>query len=230
MMHDQHHLSTAIRTSNPRSVLNAIGAGQGTSIARRQPEVAEVAEPPRLRILSMDEKDSDSEELGGGTENVHGDLDVLQSTIESAKQIQQLAMRLSAAREQLDSREQDFELKSKSWQESIEKQELEFERRSQKLQQQSAHVRLQQRHVMQLQDDIVKSHESSKAALEAIVERGFNGEVDRDLIRAMKTLQHELEGRFDYIAKRWEHLYRSLEDQRVQLGYAQSVDDRVRWS
>lgn len=229
---------TAARPSSPQSVLQSIGAGKGGGLhqdsidpaapdSQFQSDSPDLRETtlaaelgPQLRVISIDESSASQQQSE----------DILQSTIESAKQIQQLASRLKSAKDELIERQRVFQAETESWHQRINRREDELDTRDSHLQQQSTHVRLQQQHVMQLQTDIVKSHEASKAAVSAIVANGLAGGVDAEIIRELKVLQRELGGRFDYISRRWEHLHRLLEDQRIQIHASQSVDDRVTWA
>jgi len=130
--------------------------------------------------------------------------DILQTTIESAKQIQQLAERLRQNQAELARAEQ------------------EIERRLSQLQQKTAQVRLQQRNVMHLQTSLLKSHEASKIAIEQLVAAELT---DATTLQQMKAIRNEVSERFDYMSFRWQHLFQLLENQRVQLQAEQSLRD-----
>ena len=139
--------------------------------------------------------------------------DILQTTIESAKQIQQLAERLKINQADLASREAKLEASIDRQDAATTQAEQTFERRLSQLQQQTAQVRLQQRHVMHLQSSLVKSHEASKIAIEQLVSSELT---DATTLQHMKAIQHEVSERFEYLSLRWQHLYQMLESQRVQ--------------
>jgi len=150
-----------------------------------------------------------------------GSEDILQSTIESAKQIQQLAERLKRNQLELVAKEANLRA-SIDEQESIANQaQLKIERRLSQLQQQTAQVRLQQRHVMQLQSSLVKSHEATKIAIEQLVASELT---DATTLGHMKAIQYEVTERFDYLSQRWQHLHDILENQRIQHRATQGRD------
>ncbi|MFK7766175.1 MAG: hypothetical protein AB8B55_02950 [Mariniblastus sp.] len=140
-------------------------------------------------------------------------VDVIESQIESSRQVQQLASRLKENEVELIRRTEQLESRIADWAKVEREHELLFEKRLNELAQQSSQVKCQQLHLMQLQNDIVKSHEATRAAIEKIV-----SECDSDVktIAAMKSLKIELSGRFDFIARRWEHLYNLMQFQRDQ--------------
>ena len=80
---------------------------------------------------------------------------------------------------------------------------------------------------MQLQTDIVKSHEASKEAIESLV---VSSEGDAKTIATLKALKYQLSGRFDYIARRWEHLAGLLNAQRDADLAEAGADDTVDWA
>ncbi len=149
-------------------------------------------------------------------------VDILQSTIESAKQIQQLAERLKQNQAELAAKEAALQA-SIDEQESVAVQaQLTIERRMSQLQQQTSHVRLQQRHVMQLQSSLVKSHEASKIAIEQLVSSELT---DASTLQHMQAIQYEVSEGFDYLSARWQHLYEMLEKQRIQHQATRGIRD-----
>ena len=139
--------------------------------------------------------------------------DILQTTIESAKQIQQLAERLRHNRAELSSKEAKLEASIAQQATDATQAEQEIEKRLSQLQQQTAQVRSQQRQVMHLQQSLLESQEASKIAIEQLVASELT---DATTLQHMKAIQHEVSERFDYISRRWQHLFQLLENQRVQ--------------
>ncbi|MDB2686247.1 hypothetical protein N9Y42_03480 [Mariniblastus sp.] len=211
--------------SNPISVLRSIGATQGMGaspaaeisanserVAEDQPAVAEeLCSPPTLKLM-VPEPDLPS----------YDPNDILQTTIESAKQIQQLAERLKQNQAELASKEVNLEASIAQHEATAVQAEQKIEKRLSQLQQQMSQVRLQQRHVMHLQSSIVDSHEASKIAIEQLVSSELT---DASTLRHMKTIQHEISERYDYISRRWQHLFQLLENQRVQQKATQGLRD-----
>jgi len=148
--------------------------------------------------------------------------DILQTTIESAKQIQQLAERLRQNQAELASKEAKLEALMVDQEASATQAEQEIERRLSQLQQKTAQVRLQQRNVMHLQTSLLKSHEASKIAIEQLVAAELT---DATTLQQMKAIRNEVSERFDYMSFRWQHLFQLLENQRVQLQAEQSLRD-----
>lgn len=231
-----------IKTSNPASVLKTISAIQGhvvehvtdhkthTSnlgwvlpIVKSEPErkaklvrsnVQDQAPAIRLRIdpsTTMPESVVDN---------------VLETCVESAEQIQQLARLLMENKAQLKQRESDLNSRIEDWELKVKVQQDRIKLKLNQLEQQSAQVRCQQLHLMQLQSDIVKSHEASKAAIETLVTAAGT---DQQTIATLKALKHQISGRFDFIARRWEHLSRIMHNQRDQHTL-QSGSDLVDWT
>ena len=204
--------------SDPNCVLRSIGATQGMgSGSVPQPvespvylDSAQYEYPPTLKLM-VPEDDGPA-----------GSEDILQSTIESAKQIQQLAERLKRNQSELAAKEANLQVAIDE-QESVANQaQLKIERRLSQLQQQTSQVRLQQRHVMQLQSSLVKSHEATKIAIEQLVSSELT---DAMTLEHMKTIQYEVTERFDYLSRRWQHLYDLLENQRIQYQAMQEMRD-----
>ena len=151
-----------------------------------------------------------------------GSEDILQSTIESAKQIQQLAERLKQNQSELVAKEANLQAAIDEQEGIANQAQLKIERRLSQLQQQTAQVRLQQRHVMQLQSSLVKSHEASKIAIEQLVSSELT---EAATLQQMKTIQYEITERFNYLSRRWQYLYDMLENQRVQFQATQEIRD-----
>ena len=238
-----HRSSQALkREPDLKSVLNAIGAGQGQGVdgqaikdARLKRQSGEVDDSPQAAPVTNFEPPKQAEpqlRVAPGTaqdseQDVFGSEDWLASTIESAKQIQQLASRLAARQLELETRQEELEQAESSWSDDRDRDQQEFEKRWSQLQQQTSQVRIQQRHVMQLQSDLVKHQQAIRASIESLIGAEV---VDSRTTRELKQLQHELGPRFDYIMRRWEHLYQLLENQRVQIVAASGADDRVSWN
>ena len=210
--------------SDPNSVLRSIGAAQGVggwpqtgtaSTARSEfearPRTEEPASPPTLKLMVPEA------ELPSYDPN-----DILQTTIESAKQIQQLAERLKQNQAELATKEARLEASIVDQKVTAAHAQLEVEKKLSQLQQQTAQVRLQQRHVMHLQTSLVESHEASKIAIEQLVASELT---DATTLQHMKAIQHEISERFDYTSLRWQHLFRLLENQRVEQQATQGLRD-----
>lgn len=176
------------------------------------------ASPIKLRI------NPDTHPELNGQDSVEGFLD---SCIESAEQVQQLAKRLSESETELRDREAGLEKRIEMWNERVESLEAEFESKLSQLQQQSSQVRCQQLNLMQLQTDIVKSHEATREAIETLVVESGG---DAKTVATLKALKYQLNGRFDYIARRWEHLAGLLQSQRDAEVAQCSIDDSVDWA
>jgi len=176
-----------ISNSKPASVLSRISAAQGGVVEHsgdRETTIVETTLPPpglelartadlpfppageklvepiRLRIDPSTHPDFNDQK------SIDGFLD---SCIESAEQVQQLAQRLSESEDELRVREADLETRIEKWDQRVKSLEAEIELKLSQLQQQTSHVRCQQLNLMQLQTDIVKSHEASKKAIESLV-------------------------------------------------------------
>ena len=237
-----------ISDSKPASVLSRISAGQGVVVEHSgkrerfveatlsppisEPEFAELpceqlaAEeldgPIRLRINPNTRPDFECQD------SVEGFLD---SCIESAEQVQQLAQRLGESENELRARESDLEKRIADWDQRVKSLESEIELKLSQLQQQASHVRCQQLNLMQLQTDIVKSHEASKEAIESlVVSSEGDSKSDAKTIATLKALKYQLSGRFDYIARRWEHLAGLLNAQRDADLAEAGANDTVDWA
>ena len=176
-----------------------------------QPLTEEQTSPPILRLM-VPEADLPS----------YNPDDILQTTIESAKQIQQLAERLKQNQAELATKEAKLEASIADRKAMASREEQKIEKRLSQLQQQTAQVRLQQRQVMHLQTSLVASHEASKIAIEQLVASELT---DATTLQHMKAIQHEVSERFDYISLRWQHLFQLLENQRVQQKATQGLRD-----
>jgi len=197
--------------SDPNCVLRSIGATQGVgSESVSQLASAPCDYPPTLKLMVPEDD--------GPT----GSEDVLQSTIESAKQIQQLAERLKLNQSELAAKEASLQAAIDEHQSVASQAQLNIERRLSQLQQQTSQVRLQQRHVMQLQASLVKSHEATKIAIEQLVSSELT---DATTLEHMKAIQYEVTERFDSLSRRWQHLYSMLENQRLRYQATQEMRD-----
>ena len=201
--------------SDPNSVLRSIGATQGvrsSPVANTVSTIRSEAEAPPTLKLMVPEADLPS----------YDPNDILQTTIESAKQIQQLAERLKQNQSELATKEANLEASIADHEAIATQAQQSIEKRLSQLQQQTAQVRLQQRHVMHLQASLVESHEASKIAIEQLVASELT---DATTLQHMKAIQHEVSERFDYISLRWQHLFQLLENQRVQQQATQGLRD-----
>jgi len=149
-----------------------------------------------------------------------------ESPIDSVQQIQELAQRLNQNEIELQQRESDLEQRITDWNQTATTQQNDFETRLIQLDQQAAQVRCQQMQLMQLQSDIVKSHEATREAIENLV---VADGVDAESVRTLKALTFQLGGRFDYITRRWEHLAKLLNDVHTRNVAQQATDDSVDW-
>ena len=175
-----------------------------------EPDSAQHDYPPTLKLMVPED------DVPVGSE------DILQSTIESAKQIQQLAERLKLNQSELAAKEANLQAAIDEQAGIANQAQLKIERRLSQLQQQTSQVRLQQRHVMQLQSSLVKSHEASKIAIEQLVSAELT---EAATLQHMKTIQYEVTERFNYLSRRWQQLYDMLENQRVQYQATQEIRD-----
>ena len=230
---------TPTTNTNPRSVLNAISSPPansrndisfGTTIAEDEISVAHIPQEDSapgpsdpsledvvsLRINPATRRPADTELAN-----------VLESTYESALQIQQLAERLNQNEIELKRKESALQTRVQACEHLAVRQQTEFENRLSQIQQQAANVRCQQLHLMQLQTDIVKSHEATKMAVETLVTESGS---DLETVEVLKALKYQLGGRFDYISRRWEHLSELMKNPRVQNAAQQSIDDSVDWT
>ena len=208
--------------SDPNSVLRSIGATQGMGASPEADNAFgteavahlpndELASPPTLKLM-VPEADLPS----------YDPDDILQTTIESAKQIQQLAERLKRNQAELAAKEARLEASIADHETITTQAQQTIEKRLCQLQQRTAQVRLQQRHVMHLQTSLVESHEASKIAIEQLVASELT---DTTTLQHMAAIQHEISERFDYNSSRWQHLFQLLENQRVQHQATQGLRD-----
>lgn len=152
---------------------------------------------------------------------------VFEFRAESADQIQQLAARLEANEVELQQRETQLEQRIEAWNQTTAQHQSEFEKQIHQLEQQASQVRCQQLHLMQLQTDIIKSHEATRKSIESLVlETGS----DEKTLATLKALKYELSGRFDYIARRWNHLAELMQNVNAKVIADQSVNDSVDWA
>lgn len=238
---NQARQSSRISNTNPASVLQAIAALPGNIVEQRG-RATEVFNPEGAEHQSIGFKDEPQPraqnqstakiKLHVGSANTNSEVveKVLESCVESAEQVQQLAMRLVQNEDSLRNREVDLDQRIADWDRHARKKESEINKKLSQLEQQESHVRCQQLHLMQLQTDIVKSHEATKQAIESIV---VESGTDQKTISTLRALKYELSGRFDYIARRWEHLSRLMQNQRGHnpaLGNEDSVCWEGEWA
>ncbi len=234
-----------ISDSKPASVLSRIAAVQGHVVEHdaRERTIGTIVEalPPKPTMV-IDEMayaeslsafapptiklriNPDTHPESDDQESIEGFLD---SCIESAEQVQQLAQRLSENETELRAREVELEQRIETWNTRVESLESELDLKVRQIEQQSSHVRCQQLNLMQLQTDIVKSHESTRIAIESLVVESSG---DAQTIATLKALKYQLSGRFDYIARRWEHIAGLLQAQRDADVTERRVDDSVDWA
>ena len=231
-MNSTRKTSRAIET-DLRSVLHTIGSNSGHDLNQSTFETSQtgVSLVP-VRPTPGDRDASDdvialriNPDTNRGNESEHGN--VLGSTVQSASQIQQLATRLEATEIELQQREADLEQRVHAWNQTTVEQQLELEKRFQQLEQQASQVRCQQMHLMQLQTDIVKSQNATREAIETLVLE--NGS-DKESFAALTALKYELSGRFDYIARRWDHLAELMCNVRTKIDAGQAANASVDWT
>ncbi len=221
-----------VTETNPRTVIQAISSHSGFDLSQSTFGITDEGSPQDLTVATGGEHHSaDVIPLRINPEsnpvNRRGTAGILESPAESACQIQQLAARLEADEIELHRRESQLEQRIKSWNEVAVVQQSDFEKRMHQLEQQASQVRCQQMHLMQLQTDIVKSHDATRIAIESLILPTESGE---KVLDALKAIKFELSGRFDYIARRWEHLAELMQNIRTQIVAQQSVDDSVDWT
>ncbi len=155
----------------------------------------------------------------------------LENTIESATQIQQLAKRLGENEKELETRQRQFAKQVSdshaSFAQTVAAQQHQFEQRMSQLQQQASNVRCQQLHLMQLQTDIIKSHDATRVVIESLL---TDPSSDTKTIEKFQSLKCQLAGRFDYITRRWEHMAELMKNTRVEQMALGSFDDNVDWT
>ena len=221
-----------VLVSDPRSVLRAISGNSSCQLndssskpEERIDETTDASASVKLKPLRIDPDTNpivprlseESLDAWNGSE---------EAPIESVQQIQQLAIRLKQSETELDQRESELNERMRKLDQTTLKQQKLFDEEQSRIDQQSSQVRCQQLHLMQLQTDIVKSHEATKAAVEALVRPS---QTDQEIIAAFKALNYELGGRFDYITRRWEHLAELMNRDRVQNIATRSIDDSADW-
>lgn len=252
LVFDTNHMNLASRTprvtdTNPCSVLRSISAPQGHDLNRssfrpsEEPRILSGPEAPDAHATEspdLSQADWNSlEETGAGViplrinpdtspDREPGPVDPLAGVAESASQIQQLSARLESSAIELARKESEFGKRVERWNQTAAQHQSELEARKQELEQQASQVRCQQLHLMQLQTDILKSHEATRVAIETLVDGQGD---DATAVAAMKALAYELGGRFDYITRRWEHLTQLMESTNAKITASQSIDDRVDW-
>ena len=197
---------TAESPANPLTVLRAIGADHFSSSELVEEQHAD---PSQLVQVAPPT-----------------DIDIMESEVESALQIQELAAKLADMEAKLTDRERELEQDLLEWKATIASQQREIDKRYEQVHQQASQVRCQQLQVMQLQTDIVRSYESAKAAIETLV---VDDQTDQQMISALKTLKFEINHRFDYISRRWARLSSMLQD-RIDESTAQHGNERIDWA
>lgn len=151
---------------------------------------------------------------------------MVETCVESAEQVQQLARLLRENKNELKQRESDLNLRIENWETKVSEQQKSFDLKLRQLEQQATQVQCQQLHLMQLQTDIVKSHEATKIAIETLVTAAGS---DQKTVSTLKALKYQLSGRFDYIARRWEHLAKIMQKQ-LDEKTANSTETFVDWT
>lgn len=198
-----------VPNSNPLSVLESIKAAHGIV---NQLEKNEETGTVQLPVLDKELPVADASESSGTipfrvtpiTESSDDSgANPIEHHAESANQIQQLAERLKQNEQDYIRRSEVLDQKIENWNQTVSVQDAQYQKKLAQLQQQAAQVRCQQLHVMQLQSDIVKNYEVVRAALEQLLEQES---VNEHSLAAMEILKSELGGRFDFIARRWNHL------------------------
>ncbi len=217
--------------TNPRTILQAICARHGFDLAqsnfnKETPEAGESAGLGEGAPAGGEELIALRIDPSTTPHYSSNDASILESVVESASQIQQLAERLSVKEDELYQNEELLELRISEWEAATEVQEKDFEMRVKHLSQQASQVNCQQLHLMKLQSDIVKSYEAVRAAIETLI---VNPENEDDVPEACKTLKFELAGRFDYIVHRWEHLSELIKKTRLTQQAEQSEADWTNW-
>jgi len=215
--------------TNPKTILQAICARHGFDLAQSNfkkeiPEANKEAELGDWEREGGEELISIRIDPSTNPQYSPNDASILESVVESASQIQQLAERLAIKEDELYQNEELLELRISEWEAATEVHEKDYELRIQHLSQQASQVSTQQLHLMKLQSDIVKSYDAVRAAIETLL---GNPENKDDVSAACKTLKFELSGRFDYIAHRWEHLSELMKKLRLTQ---QAERGEIDWS
>jgi hypothetical protein len=233
-MNDRRKMNPArkiprVPDSNPLSVLESIQASSGIANQLVQPAASSDSQPTpgnppapalteslmplRINPDTTDSIDDQTSEL-------------IETHVESAKQIQQLAIRLKQSELDLQHRSNQLDQEILTWNQTVSQQEAMHQKSHAQLQQQASHVRCQQLQLIQLQTDIVKSYEAARRAIESL----FNEPTSHDSsLSALKALKYEVSGRFDFICRRWEHLAKLMHNLRDQQAIQNSSDDSVDW-
>jgi hypothetical protein len=228
----------AVPNSNPLSVLQSIGATtvaefQSENLVTKTNQFSAATDNSFAPVVSQNSIESELTAPKKVLLRINPDThpqeaeDIMQSTIESALQVQQLAARLQANESSLLVRETELSDKIEAWEAQVQTQQAEFENRLSQLKQSASQVRCQQLHLMQLQTDIVKSYDAAKQAIELLVSE--NGS-DVETISTLKKLKYEISGRFDYISRRWAHLAKLMQGQRDEQIASHAIDDSIDWT
>ena len=206
-----------ISESSPLSVLESIKATQGIANELSPTSDSEIANSDPMREPSQDSPKEDLIPI-----RIHPETtwpvetpshDPIENHVESSNQVQQLAHRLRQNELEFDLRSNRLNQKIQAWNQTVSVQKALHEKNISQLQQQASQVRCQQLHLMQLQTDIVKSYEATRAAIEKLIDENFDAST---AVVELKKLKYELSGRFDFIARRWEHLAKLMQAQRDQ--------------
>ena len=216
--------------SNPHSVLESIQAATGIANQLVQPSPTDSPGPNHAGVPGSDSTpDLISLRINPETTRSVDERtsDLIENHVESAKQIQQLANRLKQNEQDLQRRSAELEQKIQTWNQTVAEQETLYQSRDAQLQQQASHVRCQQLHLMQLQTDIVKSYEAARLALETLFTEPTN---QQSSLAALKALKYEVSGRFNFIARRWEHLAKRMQGIRDEQAIHNAHDDSVDWT
>ena len=234
-MNDRRKMNPArkiprVPDSNPLSVLESIQAASGIANQLVQPPASSDSQPtPGNPPVSVPLTESLAPlRINPDTTDALDDQtsELIETHVESAKQIQQLAIRLKQSELDLQHRSNQLDQEILTWNQTVSQQEAMHQKSLAQLQQQVSHVRCQHLQLMQLQTDIVKSYEVARRAIESL----FNEPTSHDSsLSALKALKYEVSGRFDFICRRWEHLAKLMHNLRDQQAIQDSTDDSVDW-
>ena len=133
-----------ISDSDPRSVLRAIGSNAGFDLNQASFESAEEPEQPASSAELMPLRINPDTNPAVVPEP----QSFLEATVDSATQIQQLAIRLRQNELELEQREIELEERVKNLDQSALQQQSVYERRRNQIEQQASQVRCQQLHLM----------------------------------------------------------------------------------
>ncbi|MEM9941329.1 MAG: hypothetical protein AAF939_07030 [Planctomycetota bacterium] len=199
--------------SNPRHVLEGIGARQAIHFESESDQQLEQEPVQTAQILRLARQPEDDEHF-------------VESNMESSLQIQQLSVKLNQFEESLQQRQKQFHIEIDQWKLSVQKQQKAIDIKLAQVKQHQSQVRCQQKWLMQLQSDIVVSYENAKVAIEKLVTHSGN---DVQTVSQLKALKHEIFDRFNYISRRWNQLHRQMQATSDQQQCEKEFDDRVDW-